>query len=137
MGAGLFAPPAGGRGDNSAYKTLPEFCRITATMKPSSDSDIKLEVWLPTSGWNKKYQAVGNGAWAGSIVYGDMAKAIHEGYATSSTDTGHTGGSGSFALGHPEKLVDFGLALRARNDLEVQVPDRRLLRQRAAEVLLG
>ena len=108
VGAGLFAPPAGGRGDNSAYKTLPEFCRITATLKPSSDSDIKVEVWLPTSGWNKKYQAVGNGLWAGSISYGDLAKALREGYATSSTDTGHTGGNGAFALGHPEKLADFG-----------------------------
>jgi feruloyl esterase len=106
--AGAFAPPAGGRGDNSAYKSLPAFCRLTATMKPTSDSDIKLEVWLPVSGWNHKYQAVGNGAWAGSIVYADLAKALRQGYATSSTDTGHTGGNGQFALGHPEKIADFG-----------------------------
>lgn len=105
---GAFAAPAGGRGNPNAYKDLPAFCRFAATLKPSSDSDIKIEVWLPMSGWNKKYQAVGNGAWAGSIVYSDMAKALREGYATSSTDTGHTGGSGSFALGHPEKLADFG-----------------------------
>src|SRR5262249_44708474 len=79
-----------------------------ATLKPSNDSDIKVEVWLPESGWNGKYQAAGNGAWAGSIVYRDMADALRHGYATSSTDTGHTGGNGSFALGHPEKLIDFG-----------------------------
>jgi feruloyl esterase len=109
VAAGAFAPPAGGRGDtSSAYKDLPAFCRFSATLKPSSDSDIKIEVWLPASGWNHKYQAVGNGAWAGSIVYSDLAKALRLGYATSSTDTGHVGGNGSFALGHPEKLSDFG-----------------------------
>lgn len=106
--AGAFTAPAGGRGGPDAYKDLPAFCRFAATLKPSSDSDIKIEVWLPMSGWNKKYQAAGNGAWAGSIVYNDMAKALRAGYATSSTDTGHTGGNGRFALGHPEKLADFG-----------------------------
>ena len=108
VAAGAFAPPAAGRGNNNVYKELPAFCRFTATLKPSSDSDIKIEVWLPMSGWNHKYQATGNGVWAGSISYPDMANALREGYATSSTDTGHTGGSGSFALGHPEKLADFG-----------------------------
>lgn len=110
VAAGAFTAPGGGRGRGNpdAYKDLPAFCRFEATLKPSSDSDIKVEVWLPMSAWNHKYQAVGNGAWAGSLVYNDLAKALREGYATSSTDTGHTGGSGSFALGHPEKLVDFG-----------------------------
>ena len=31
------------------------------TLRPSADSDIKIEVWLPTSGWNGKFQGVGNG----------------------------------------------------------------------------
>ncbi len=79
-----------------------------ATLKPSADSDIKVEVWLPAANWNSKYQAVGNGGWAGVISYSALADALRGGYATSSTDTGHVGGSGSFALGHPEKLIDFG-----------------------------
>lgn len=116
--AGAFAPPAGGRGNNNAYKELPAFCRVAATLKPTSDSDIKIEVWLPISGWNHKYQAVGNGVWAGSIAYGDLAKALHEGYATSSTDTGHTGANGSFALGHPEKLTDF--AWRSEHEMTLK-----------------
>ncbi len=91
-----------------SYKDLPAFCRVAATLKPTSDSDIKMEVWLPASGWNRKFQAVGNGGWAGVISYSAMAEALHDGYATSSTDTGHVGGTGNFALGHPEKLVDFG-----------------------------
>jgi tannase/feruloyl esterase len=87
---------------------LPAFCRVAATLKPTSDSDIKVEVWLPATGWNGKFLAVGNGAWSGSISYPAMADALRRGYATSSTDTGHVGNTAEFALGHPEKLVDFG-----------------------------
>ncbi len=111
VAAGDFVPPGGNAGGPPppvAYKDLPAFCRVAATLKPSSDSDIKMEVWLPASGWNRKFQAVGNGGWAGVISYSALAEALHDGYATSSTDTGHVGGTGSFALGHPEKLVDFG-----------------------------
>jgi feruloyl esterase len=108
--AGQFSQPGGaakGKGAN-AYKDLPEFCRVAATLKPTGDSDIKIEVWLPTSNWNRKLQSVGNGGWAGVISYSAMAEAVKAGYASASTDTGHVGGSGSFALGHPEKLIDFG-----------------------------
>jgi feruloyl esterase len=109
VAAGQFSPPgpAGkGKGAN-VYKDLPEFCRVAATLKPSSDSDIKVEFWLPTSNWNRKLQAVGNGGWAGVISYSALADAVKAGYASASTDTGHVGGSGSFALEHPEQLIDF------------------------------
>ena len=89
------------------YKSLPAFCRVAMTLAPSADSDIKVELWIPTS-WNGKFQAVGNGAFNGSISYPAMANALARGYATSSTDTGHTGGGANWALGHPEKVVDFG-----------------------------
>src|SRR5215468_3864632 len=98
--------PQGGRGAE-AFKNLPAFCRIAATLKPTSDSDIKIEVWLPESGWNGKLQAVGNGAWAGTISYPALATALAAGYAAVSTDTGHVGGDPKFMVGHPEKLVDF------------------------------
>ncbi len=117
VAAGGFSPPAAG-GGGEAFKTLPAFCRVAATIKPTSDSDIKVEVWLPASGWNGKYQAVGNGGWAGSIGYAAMARALRDGYATSSTDTGHTGGSASFALGHPEKLIDY--AYRSVHEMTVK-----------------
>src|SRR6185369_6034615 len=81
-----------------ATTDLPAFCRVAATLKPSSDSDIKIEVWLPQSGWNDKLEAVGNGAWSGSIPSAAMADALRRGYATAGTDTGHTGGSASFAF---------------------------------------
>jgi len=102
--AGDFTAP----GSRAPLKNLPAFCRVAATLKPTADSDIKIEVWLPLAAWNRKYQAVGNGGWAGVISYSALVDALRAGYATSSTDTGHVGGSGSFALGHPEKLIDFG-----------------------------
>ncbi len=101
--AGAFAPPGA-----QPYRSLPAFCRVAATLKPTQDSDIKMEAWLPQSGWNGKFMAVGNGAFSGSISYSALAANLLRGYAVSSTDTGHQGGSASFALGHPEKLIDFG-----------------------------
>ncbi len=113
---GRFTPPGrGGRGAN-VFASLPAFCRVAATLTPSSDSDIKIEVWLPLvrqgsgeagSGWNGKLEAVGNGAWAGNISYPAMATALAAGYGTVSTDTGHVGGDAKFMVGHPDKLVDF------------------------------
>src|SRR5215475_6429921 len=84
--AGSFTTPF-----NQTLINLPAFCRVAATLKPSSDSNIKIEVWLPafTKGvgaagavpdgagaqarppgdgrvtWNDKLLAVGNGGWAG------------------------------------------------------------------------
>lgn len=105
VAAGAFAP-AGGRGAQ-AFTGLPAFCRVAATLKPSSDSDIKIEVWLPATGWNGKFLAVGNGGWTGSIAYPALAEGLARGYAVASTDTGHEGGSASFGMGHPEKVIDF------------------------------
>ena len=99
----------------NGLESLPAFCRISATIAPTSDSDIKVEIWLPISGWNGKYQAVGNGAFAGNFNGQTMGVALGQGYATSSTDTGHVGGSASFALGHPEKLIDF--AYRSEHEM--------------------
>jgi len=115
VAAGAFRPQPAGRGGGEEFKSLPSFCRVAVTLKPSPDSDIKVEVWLPASGWNGKFQAVGNGGWAGTIGYAAMSRALAHGYATSSTDTGHTGGSASFALGHPEKLADY--AYRSEHEM--------------------
>ena len=90
-------------------RPTPESCRVAATLRPSSDSEIKMELWMPpASNWNGKYQAVGTGAFNGTINTGALTTAVARGYAASSTDTGHTGPSASFGLGHPEKVIDFG-----------------------------
>jgi feruloyl esterase len=108
VSAGKFAPPRGGAAAADGVASLPAFCRVALRLTPSPDSDIKAEVWLPMSGWNGKFLQVGNGAWGGSIQYGALGDALRRGYAAASTDTGHTGTDASFAMGHPEKLVDFG-----------------------------
>ena len=89
---------------------LPAYCRVTATLKPTEDSDIKVEVWMPASGWNGRFEAVGNGGWAGHIHTQDLSAALKGGFATAGTDTGHDGNGNDarFAAGHPEKLIDFG-----------------------------
>jgi feruloyl esterase len=67
--AGGFRAPGGGSAaqDASRFAKLPAFCRVAASVKPTADSDIKVEVWMPASGWNGKFEAVGNGGWAGTI----------------------------------------------------------------------
>ena len=87
------------------------FCRVQGSIKPSSDSDIAFEVWLPPeAAWNGKYEGVGNGGFAGSLIYPAMDWALEAGYAVSGTDTGHSAefGRRRWALGHPEKITDFG-----------------------------
>jgi len=121
IAAGAFEPPATLapwlRGDPNLFKRLPAFCRVTAVAKPSSDSDINIEVWMPSSGWNGKFRGQGNGGFAGEIDYGALAEAISKGYASAATDTGHSadGTDAKWALGHPEKIVDF--AYRAIHEM--------------------
>src|SRR6266853_154019 len=127
------APGGAGRGRGRAGgapppppEPIPQHCRVKLTLKPTSDSDIYSELWMPTDNWNGKLLVVGNGGFAGSIQgYGDMQVALRLGYATAATDTGHTGGNGMFALGHPEKIVDF--AYRALHDTTVE--SKRLIKQ--------
>jgi feruloyl esterase len=107
VAAGEFSAPEGSRAPD-AFKALPSFCRVQAAIKPVDDSDIRIEVWLPTAGWNLKLQSVGNGAWGGVIGYAALATALLQGYAAASTDTGHQGNNPNFITGHPEKLIDFG-----------------------------
>jgi feruloyl esterase len=105
VAAGLFTPPYGAPLDN-----LPAFCRVTGVIKPTSDSYIRFEVWLPASGWNGKFLGVGNGGFAGSIDYNALGRNLKRGYATAATDTGHEAeaGDASWAFKHPEKIADFG-----------------------------
>ncbi len=124
VAAGAFVPPggafAGGPPGAASFKTLPAFCRVTATVTPTPDSDIKVEVWMPAENWNGKLVGIGNGIWAGTISYSGMAEPVALGYAAAATDTGHvgTGMDAKFAVGHPEKLVDFGY--RAVHEMTVK-----------------
>jgi feruloyl esterase len=105
VSVGSFTPPLG-----KPITGLPPFCRVAGVTRPSADSHVEFEVWLPSTGWNRKFQGVGNGGLAGSISYEGLGQAVMRGYAGGSTDTGHKGigVDGKWALGHPEKIVDFG-----------------------------
>ncbi len=88
--------------------TLPAFCRIEGVARPTVDSEIKFEIWMPPAdAWNGRFQGVGNGGYSGAIGYTALAAALKRGYAAASTDTGHTGDDMKFGQGHPEKIVDW------------------------------
>ena len=108
-------PEPGGRGPTLP---LPAHCRVAITLTPSPDSHIEMELLLPADGWNGNFLALGNGGWAGNIDRNAMAAGLRRGYAAASNDTGHKGGSAAFALGHPEKVIDFGY--RAMHEMAVQ-----------------
>ncbi len=130
--AGQFTPPMGGGppmsglGGLTVFKNAPAFCRVTATLTPTPDSDIRIEVWMPAENWNGKLVGIGNGVWAGSISYSALAEPLSRGYATVATDTGHVGSGmdAEFAIGHREKLIDFGyravheMTVKAKNIIE-------------------
>jgi Tannase and feruloyl esterase len=106
--AGYFAQPipAGYPENFAAYFPsfqVPAFCRMQIIVEPA----IRIEVWMPVSGWNGNFKGVGNGGFAGSINYEALGEAIRSGYAATSTDTGHQGDA-KFAFGHPELVTDFG-----------------------------
>lgn len=114
VSAGAFTPPAPLSpwlvGDPSSYNTLGAFCRVVVEATPSADSAIEIEVWMPISAWNGRFRGQGNGGFAGEINFRAMGDAVRQGYATAGTNTGHSGGGtdASWALGHPEKVTDFG-----------------------------
>lgn len=111
VGAGTLSIPGARAAAQASLRRLPAFCRAQGMITPSSDSHIEFEVWLPTSGWNGKYQGVGNGGTAGEISYEYVAAALGAGYAVSATDTGHEATGvvdAQWALGHPEKVIDYG-----------------------------
>ncbi len=126
--AGQFKPPAGGfmmggPGEMAVFKNTPAFCRVQATLTPTSDSDIKVEVWMPRDNWNGKLAGIGNGVWAGTISHSALAEPLSRGYATVATDTGHTGMGidAKWAIGHKEKLIDFGY--RAVHEMTVKAKE--------------
>jgi feruloyl esterase len=127
--SGVFTPPG-----SAPITGLPPFCRVTATLTPSSDSSIAIEVWLPESGWNGRFLGTGGGGFQGVITYTELAAGISAGFATTNSDLG-TGSSGCNPLfcgsdgnmgnplaiafgdpaaastglfGHPERIKDFG-----------------------------
>ena len=107
------ASPQGHAREEQAFRQLPAFCRVAVVIKPSAESNIHAEVWLPASGWNHRFLGVGNGGWGGTINYPSMAGALRQGFAVGSSDMG-TGGFSNpdrstwTVLESDERLRDFG-----------------------------
>jgi len=121
IAAGRFTPAGG----TDALAQLPAFCRIVVRLKPTPDSDIGAEIWLPTR-WNRKLLSLGNGGWGGPEDFEGMAAAVRRGYAVSATDDGHASrGGAAFLLGHPQKLIDFGYRAAHDTTLEAKTLIRR------------
>jgi feruloyl esterase len=115
-GAAGLPPPTPAAAQPSAV--VPAMCRVRLTLKPSSDSDIKMEVWLPMIGWNGKFVGVANFGTGGSILYRNMVAPLTSGYALAANDTGHSGDGAGFAVGHPEKMVDY--SYRADHEMTIK-----------------
>src|SRR5579862_6185775 len=119
--AGTFKLPTGSefREYPADFAKLPAFCRVAGSLHPSADSEIRFELWLPLKGWNGRFMQTGNGGAAGGIIYESLAEPLSRGYAVANTDTGHQGGEGDFswALGHPQRVIDFDY--RAVHELTV------------------
>ena len=106
VSAGTFTPPTG-----KPLPDLPAFCRVTAVVKPSADSDILVEIWMPQSDWNQRLEGTGNGGFAGKISYGALAEGLRRGYAVANTDMGMATPAGATAaifFNRPERWVDWG-----------------------------
>ena len=105
--AGAFTPPGAAAGTKPVPVT---FCRVGGSIRPTSDSDIRFEVWLPQTAWTGRYESVGNGGFGGSIPFGGMLRPLMAGSAVAGTDDGHqtdVNSAAEWALGHPEKIIDF------------------------------
>jgi tannase/feruloyl esterase len=129
VAAGAFTSPAGTQAKNDPFRELPAFCRVAATVRPVPDSEIKIEVWMPSSGWNGKFRGTGNGGLGGSMNFNGIAAAMRGGYAVAGNNTGHDGGA-SLMMGHPEKIRDFGeraaheMTIKAKAIVETFYDDR-------------
>lgn len=120
---------SGGVLNGSTTTATVSLCRVVGNIMPSTnpadDSNINFEVWMPTSGWTGRYEQVGNGGFAGSIEYTPLKGAVAINNASASTDDGSHlpagAAAGSFALGHPQRIDDYGYRAVHRTDLDAEL----------------
>ncbi len=114
--SGVFTPPNGKTIDG-----LPAFCRVAAVLRPSAESAIRIELWMPEANWNGRLEGTGNGGFAGNLAYGSLADGVKAGYAVVNTDMGMATPPGEDAtafIGHPERWKDWGY--RATHEMTVE-----------------
>jgi feruloyl esterase len=119
--AGRFTPPRA----SAPMANVPAFCRIHASATPTAASLVHFEVWVPRT-WNGKLVVTGNGGYGNVPSYGDMARALAQGYAAVGGDTGHqtpTPDDLEWGMGHPERIIDWG----SRSIHAITVPSKRII----------
>jgi pimeloyl-ACP methyl ester carboxylesterase len=100
-----------GPGTVAGVATTVQFCRVQGTARPSQDSEIKFDVWLPVAAaWTGRFKQNGTGGYAGATPFARLAQDVGDGFVTAGSNMGHDGGeSVTWTLGHPEKVKDWGL----------------------------
>lgn len=96
--------------DSRMLSGLPPFCRVAGVLRPTGDSAIRFEVWLPAQDWNGRLLGAGNGGFAGSIGYDEFVSYLKRNFVVAGSDAGHQANAtdATWAYGHPEKVKDFG-----------------------------
>lgn len=122
VAADSFTPPGG----RNPIANLPAFCQVKGQARPTGDSLINFELWVPAQGWNGKMVTTGNGGYSPALSYNDMAYAMRQGYAVMGGDTGHQSTDPNemfWGVGHPEKIRDWG----TRSIHAITVPGKSIL----------
>jgi feruloyl esterase len=95
-----------------AARVTTRMCRVIAVATPVPESEIRFEVWLPRAeDWTGRFEGVGSGGSRGGLNYPALASSVARGSAGMANDNGHistSGYDGAWALGHPERIADFG-----------------------------
>jgi feruloyl esterase len=99
--------------DGQTYSELPPFCEVSAVLTPTSDSLINMNLWMPTTSWNGRFEGTGNGGYAGTVAVSvpAMISGLQAGFAVAGNDMGtapSANNDGDALAGHPQKWVDFG-----------------------------
>ncbi|KAH7120934.1 Tannase/feruloyl esterase [Dendryphion nanum] len=81
-------------------------CRVNLRVQTSEESSVEIEVWLPEQ-WTGRILSIGNGGFGGCVPYADIEYGTYYGFATISTDNGHSGMSGGAFYRQPQVLEDF------------------------------
>lgn len=77
---------------------VPAHCEVTLHLThPGDGDDVRVDVWLPSTGWNGRFQGTGGAGWSAGLLLGNITvsdtvptipAAVKNGYAAAATDAG-------------------------------------------------
>ncbi|KAJ9404562.1 hypothetical protein DTO045G8_7635 [Paecilomyces variotii] len=100
--------PSSDIGFPTSPTNLPALCALEVKVPSTTNSSYSFGLFLPDD-WNGRFLAVGNSGFAGGINWLDMGAGVKYGFATISTDTGHSSTllDATWAENDPEAFVDW------------------------------